>query len=277
VNIKNSRDIETLENMELKLPFFLTSRKGGIGLLAKVVAASLISATAHASQWSASQFSNLDPILTFETGSSALPSINGIHFTPYGTSEICAGGSGFFGGGCLGNVSGPGGYTFLDISFDKPQQAVGGYVNSQRPGFYDVGGVTEVVFDQSNNVIDSASVSVSYNSSTPVFLGLGEDTTNIYRVEWRYSNPTFFGVDNVIFQPGLQQIVISNTLISGSNISFTFQTLPGHTNIIQTRTNLATGNWIAVTNMVFMGMGDIRQISFPLTISPSAYFRVQAQ
>jgi hypothetical protein len=263
--------------MELKQPFSPTSRKRGIRLLAKIIAAALLSATAHAGQWSASQFSNLDPVLTFETGTTALPGIHGIHFTPYGSAEISAFSSGFFGGQCLGNVSGPGGYTLLDITFDEPQQAVGGYVNSQRPGFYNVGSVTEVVFDQNNNVIDSASVSVPYNSSTPIFLGLGEATTNIYKVEWRYGSATFFGVDNVIFQPGLQQIAMTNVLISGANISFTFQTLPGHTNMIQTGTNLATGNWITVTNMVFLGMGETRKISFPLTNSPSAYFRVQAQ
>jgi hypothetical protein len=139
-----------------------------------------------------------------------------------------------------------------------------------------VGGVTEVVFDQSNNIIDSASVSVPYNSSTPVFLGVGESTTNIYKVEWRYSNPTFFGVDNVMFQPGLQ-LVISNASTSASNMSFSFQTLPGHTNVVQIKTNLIAGSWTSLTNLSFLGMGEVRQISFPMTNSPSTFFRIQAQ
>jgi hypothetical protein len=259
--------------MKKRYPLDPTPRKRRILLLGQISAGVLLSTAVHASQWTASQFSRLDPILTFETGSTALPSISGIGFTSpeiAGSSDIC------FGSQMLCNLSAPGGYTFLDITFDKPQQAVGGYVGNTRYGWDDVGAVTEVVFDRSNNIIESASVSVSRFSHTPVFLGIGESTTNIYKVEWRYLNAGFFGVDNVIFQPGLQ-MVISNASISPSNMSFSFQTLPGHTNIIQMKTNLVSGGWTSLTNMSFVGMGEIKHVSFPITNLPSAYFRVQAQ
>src|SRR5438128_878616 len=171
-----------------------------------------MSAIVQASQWTLEQFSSLDPVLTFETGSTALPSINGIQLSGYGSTAAGTFSSYGFGQEAYGNVSGPGGFTYLDISFDEPQQAVGGYVLNTSL-FANVTGVTEIVYDKSNSVIESASVIFTIFPAdfgyAPVFLGIGEATTNIFRVEWQYTSPGFFGVDNVIYQPG-SQIIVSN-------------------------------------------------------------------
>src|SRR5207247_5794898 len=46
----------------------------------------LLSVNVHASQSTVEQYSDLDPVLTFETGSTALPIINGIHLSSYGST-----------------------------------------------------------------------------------------------------------------------------------------------------------------------------------------------
>ena len=136
--------------------------------------------------------------------------------------------------------------------------------------------VTEIVYDQNTNVIESASISVpQVLSGKPAFLGIGETTTNIYKVEWRYLNPGFFGVGNIIYQPG-PQIVLSNVPSSANNISFRFQPLPGHTNMIQISTNLAAANWVTLSNFTFVGVGALTTITTPITNGASGFFRVVA-
>jgi hypothetical protein len=80
----------------------------------------------HASQWTLSQFLNLDPVLFNNWNSSAPPSIPGLTFSPYPAevSEL-APSSWYTSYGlakiALENTSGPGGYSYLDISFNPPQ------------------------------------------------------------------------------------------------------------------------------------------------------------
>jgi hypothetical protein len=187
------------------------------------------------------------------------------YFPAYGLAELA-----------LENVSGigPNGYSYLDISFNPPQQAVGGY-----PFALDgenIGSVTEIVYDQNSNVIESATSSVpTYGFGSPAFLGIGETTTNIYKVEWRYLNPGFFGVGNILYQPG-PQMVLSNVPSSTTNIAFRFQPLPGHTNMIQISTNLSAGNWVTLSNLTFVGVGSLTTITIPTTNGATGFFRVVA-
>ena len=90
----------------------------------------LSSVDVNASQWTLSQFPSLAPVITFETGSTALPGINGLQLsggdatfavTNYNPNQIV------FGHQYFGNLSTAGGYTYLDITFSQPQQAVGAY------------------------------------------------------------------------------------------------------------------------------------------------------
>lgn len=138
------------------------------------------------------QFSSLDPVITFETGSTALPSVPGVQFSAgsatFGQYSFQCISNQYFGDVNDGN---------LDIYFSSPQQAVGAYLVNDQWG----NGVTEIAYDQSNNVIEVESESFPPWGSSPVFLGIGEPTARIYHVEWQtipiYAG--YFGVDNVIY------------------------------------------------------------------------------
>ena len=136
-----------------------------------------------------SQFSSSDPVITFETGSTALPSIPGVQFAG-GDATFSDNSYQCFGNQYFGDVN----EENLDIYFSSPQQAVGAYLVQD----YDYGtGVKEIAYDQSNNVIETESASFGYPL---VFLGIGEPTAQIYHVEWQIiGNEAYFGVDNVTY------------------------------------------------------------------------------
>jgi hypothetical protein len=139
---------------------------------------------------SINQFSNSDPIITFETGSTALPSVPGVQFAggdaTFSYYSFQCFGSQYFGDLNEGN---------LDIYFSNAQQAVGAYIVNAQYG----SGVIETVYDQSNNVIESESALFPPWGYPPVFLGIGEPSAQIYRVEWQCIGGGYFGVDNVIY------------------------------------------------------------------------------
>ncbi|MGC9942913.1 MAG: hypothetical protein ABSE48_13855 [Verrucomicrobiota bacterium] len=230
---------------------------------------------AIADQWSSSYFSSLAPALFYNWDDSSLPSIPGLTFTSYPNDYGGEAPINFIEAGlaplALENVSGPAGYSVPQISFNPPVQAVGGYPFPLDSG---KNTITETVYDQNSNVLDSASVTV-YEYGSPVFLGLGETTTNIYRVQWQYSTAGFIGVANIIYQPG-PSIVLGNTVSSSTNIAFQFQSLGGHTNTIQFSTDLASGSWTTLSNLTSLGNGAMQKITVPTTNAPAGYFRVQA-
>jgi hypothetical protein len=252
-----------------------------LSVLVAILIADVVSpVNVGASQWTLSQFSNPTPVLFNNWNSSAPPSIPGLTFSPYPAevSELAPSYFATYGLARLGleNTSGdgPNGYSYLDISFNPPQQAVGGFpfgLDSDN-----IGSVTEIVYDQNSNVIESATISVpQFQSGSPAFLGIGETTTNIYKVEWRYLNPGFFGVGNIIYQPG-PQMVLRKMPSSANNISFQFQPLPGHTNMIQVSTNLSADNWVTLSNFTFVGVGGLTTITIPITNGASGFFRTTA-
>lgn len=243
-----------------------------------VFALILSGANANAGQWTLSQFSTLDPVLFRNWNLSSPPGIPGLTFTPYPAEVSELAPSSYTNAGlariALENTSGAGGYTYLDITFNPPQQAVGGFPFSLDSD--NISSVTEIVYDQNTNVIESASVSVPQTPGSPIFLGIGETTSNIYKVEWRYLNAGFFGVANILYQPG-PQIILSNITTSATNISFQFQPLPGHTNMIQVSTNLSPANWTTLSNLTFVGVGSLTQMTIPMTNGSSGFFRVVAK
>jgi hypothetical protein len=235
----------------------------------------LAAADTKADQWSWSNFSPLAPVLFYNWDDSALPSIPGLTFTSYPYDYGGEAPENFIEAGlaplALENIVGPGGYSVPQITFNPPVQAVGGYPFPMDSGYNTI---TETVYDQNSNVLDSASVTVFLYQS-PVFLGLGETTTNISRVQWQYSTPGFIGVANIIYQPG-PAMVLSNMVSSPTDISFQFQSLGGHTNTIQASTNLAPGSWMTLTNLTFLGNGTMGIITVPTTNAPAGFFRAQA-
>jgi len=150
------------------------------------------------------QFSGSDTQITFETGSTGLPSVSGAHLSG-GDATFKFNNIKCFGNQYFGNFNGS---SYLDITFDQPQQAVGAYIVDVS-SFDSVVGVIEVVYDKSNNIIETQSSLYPPSSSPqPAFIGIGEPTAQIYRVEWQYIGSGYFGVDNVAFgdATGLSQM-----------------------------------------------------------------------
>jgi hypothetical protein len=246
---------------------------------AALMAAVVSSKNLVAGQWTLSQFSSQDPVLYNNWNSTATPTIPGLtydRFLSYAVTELAP--AAYTNAGlapiALENLSGPAGYTILQINFNPPQQAVGGFPFSLNG--MNISNVTETVYDENTNIIESASVNVPRIPGSPVFLGIGEATTNIYRVEWRYLNPGFFGVANIIYQPG-PKIVLSHVSASPTNMSFQIQPLPGHTNMVQMSTNPSSPGWITISNLTFVGVGALTSMTVPMTNGPTAFLRVGAK
>jgi hypothetical protein len=94
-------------------------------------------------------------------------------------------------------------------------------------------------------------------------------------VRWQYSTSGFIGVANIVYQPG-PSMVLGKIVSSSTNISFQFPSLAGHSNTIESSTNLASGSWTTLTNLTFLGNGTIQKITVPTTNAPAGFFRVQA-
>lgn len=76
----------------------------------------------------------------------------------------------------------------------------------------------------------------------------------------------------VVGAPGPAAVLLTNVMRSSGNIQFSFQTLAGRTNSVLSRTNLAVGSWVVLTN--FIGDGSLRQFALPTTNPPVRFFRV---
>lgn len=150
----------------------------------------LPSTSLYGIQVTTASFSSSDPVITFETGSTALPTISGLQFSG-GDASFSYYSFQCFGSQYFGDLN----EGYLDIYFTQPQQAVGAYIVNAQYGT----GVIEVVYDQSNNVIETESALFPVWGAPPVFLGIGEPTAQIYRVEWQCIGGGYFGVDNVIY------------------------------------------------------------------------------
>ena len=125
--------------------------------------------------------------------------------------------------------------------------------------------------------------------------------TNIFFLEYGYfnlTNATFtmpvdtnmnpvasFGSSFYVYTDAQTQFSVRNPLAvqmsnsppaaNGGNFGLSFQTVAGHTETVQMRTNLFLGSWTNVTN--FVGNGGGYNLSIPVTNSPGKYFRVITQ
>jgi len=161
------------------------------GLLLALTVSVLAATSLRAIPLADNQFATNDAVITFETGSTGLPGVPGVNFSGGDATFGTYG----FGNQYFGNLNGS---TYLDVYFASPQQAVGAYMVDDE--YYGgVTGVTEVIYDQSNNVIETVSESFPPWGSMPRFIGLGEPTAQIYRAEWQYIGSGYFGVDNVTY------------------------------------------------------------------------------
>ena len=168
-------------------------QRAGI-FLASALMTIAFSMESNAVNITSSAFAPGDTVVTFETGTTALPGISGVSFgggdATFSFSGNC------FGSQYFGNLSTAGGYTYLDVYFTQAQQAVGAYLVKLNSS---VTGVTEVLYDSSGDILDSASENYPASGQPLAFLGLGEYTSDISEVEWRYNGNGFFGVDNLTY------------------------------------------------------------------------------
>ena len=134
--------------------------------------------SAYAVQVTTNQFSSSASVITFETGSTGLPAVSGVQFSggdaTFATPQMRRIGDQYF-----GNLNGS---SYLDIYFDQPQQAVGAYIIDRTP-FDAVVGVIQIAYDHDNNVIETQSALYPGWGFPLVFLGIGEPTAQIWRVQ----------------------------------------------------------------------------------------------
>jgi hypothetical protein len=126
--------------------------------IAILLAGTLVSLNVKAGSWTRSQFSTFAPVLFYNANSTLLPGIPGLTFTPYpnevGESAPANFVSAHLAPEAMENSSSVGGYSLLDITFNPPVQAVGGYPFPLDTSFNTI---TETVYDQNTNVIESVS------------------------------------------------------------------------------------------------------------------------
>jgi hypothetical protein len=79
----------------------------------------------------------------------------------------------------------------------------------------------------------------------------------------------------VVGAPAPLPVLLTNAARTAGNFEFSFQTLAGRSHTVQSRTNLAAGSWVTVTN--FTGDGSLRQLIFPTTNIPARFFRVETR
>ncbi|HVM60411.1 MAG TPA: hypothetical protein VMV72_06025 [Verrucomicrobiae bacterium] len=136
-----------------------------------------------------------DSLITFETGSTGLPSVPGVTFSPYGTGADSTFSTVLFGNQVYGNISGAGGYSDLFLKFDPPVTEVAAYGASQ--GF----GVSQLqvsVYGVNTQLLESLPMPLARTSFGPAFLGFF-NIEGISEITWAGGNQGFFAIDNVYY------------------------------------------------------------------------------
>jgi hypothetical protein len=175
-----------------------------LGLMACSTNATVVSSTAS--------FLGPDSVITFETGTTALPSVPGVTLTPYGNADSTFS-TVLFGSQVYGNASTAGGYTDLYAIFSPPITEVGAWGRRFSVG----SGPTQLqvnVYGTSNNLLEGGSLSML--SPSPSFVGF-VDPQGISKIEWLGGNTGFFAVDNITF--GGQPVQTPEPAMTASLIS----------------------------------------------------------
>jgi hypothetical protein len=154
-----------------------------------------------------SQFAPGDPVITFETGTTALPVIPGVTFLQQPPSST----SPWFNSDAEFNSFGPGfgaqtwtnlvstTYSGLGLDLATPVQAIGGYV-AKVPNFADQSPATVTVelLGGAQNSLGTATITLNATVNSPVFFGFTASAP-IAGFRMTGDTPGFFGVDNFIY------------------------------------------------------------------------------
>ncbi len=135
-----------------------------------------------------------DSVITFETGSTALPSVPGVTLTPYGNSDSTFS-KVLFGNQVYGDASTAGGYTDLFSNFSPNITEVGAWGRTFSLGSGPTN-LTVNVYGPTSNLLETAQLPTK--SGSPSFVGFIEPQ-GISRIEWLGGNKGFFCVDNITY------------------------------------------------------------------------------
>jgi len=136
-----------------------------------------------------------DSLITFETGSTALPGIPGLTLTPYGNADSTFS-TVLFGNQVYGNASTAQGYTDLYIKFAQPVTEVGAC--GAAFGF---GGPSQLqvnVYGVNTQLLESAVLPLIGIHSNASYVGFF-DAGGITEIDWVGGNHGFFAIDNVSY------------------------------------------------------------------------------
>lgn len=165
-------------------------------------------------------------IVTFETGSTELPTVPGLAF-PSTSSVIpqwfstVGTFSGFFGAqGASNGVSSR--YSDIAVEFSQAQGMVGAWLGN-IPDFLNstVHTVTVEAFSTLGESLGTYDFDLSPSSGSASFFGLSSPI-GIARMEWRVNNSGFLGMDNLTFQlapipePAVSILMLSGLLVLGA-------------------------------------------------------------
>jgi hypothetical protein len=153
-------------------------------------------------------------VVTFEAGSTGLPSVPGLTFLQTGQYGSSGNFNGFFGSQGWSNTVGPT-YDDLGAQFSPTVQAVGGYVG-RIPNFKNQHPSKVVVelFNSSLISLGTASIDVPPAFNSPVFFGVRADEP-IARFRMTSNNAGFFSVDNFTFGSTVPEPASSTSAIVG--------------------------------------------------------------
>jgi hypothetical protein len=152
-----------------------------------------------------SDFATNDRVITFETGTTELPTVSGVSFDPgpQDAGDATFVGSNFhaFGNQYFGNLHVGSNYTYLAIAFSTPQPAVGAFLLRASNG--PLTSLISTVFGPNGQPIDSTTTPLAAfgaPSSQLPFVGYYQPA-GISEIEWSYptGQASFFGVDSVVF------------------------------------------------------------------------------
>jgi hypothetical protein len=146
------------------------------------------------------QFDPSATTITFETGSTGLPSVPGATFVNEAGFSGESNFEGFFGDQGWSNLVS---ITYFDLGlrFDPAVQAVGAWMG-RVPNFTNdhPPSVTFEIFDVNLQSLGVQSVAIPAAFDSPVWFGFASDVP-IARAEWRVNDTGFIGLDNVMFGP----------------------------------------------------------------------------
>ena len=152
-------------------------------------------------------------VITFETGSTALPVVPGVTFpdtSTLGSGPLLGGvaeftyNHQFFGNQEYGNLSTFRGYTSLEVDFAGPVAGAGAYLQGIFNSTGYATAVTTMVYGLDGSLLDQRTTQIPFSfTSKPTFVGFTE-AAGISRIVW-VPNNGFFAVDNVTYSAAVPE------------------------------------------------------------------------